>query len=64
MKYNVNSVKTYKIGANYLFAHKPYEAHAYKCISPKGTMIVFTKGIRGGKNYENDTYRLEKKLID
>ncbi|MDB9937286.1 hypothetical protein OAD13_04460 [Candidatus Pelagibacter sp.] len=64
MKYNINKVKTYKIGANYLFAHKPYEAHAYKCVSPKGTMIVFTRGVRGGKNYEDDTYRLEKKLID
>jgi len=64
MKYNIKNIKTYKIGANHLFAHKPYEAHAYKCISSKGSMIVFTKGIRGGKNYENDTYRLEKKLID
>ena len=64
MKYNINKVKSYKISANYLFAHKPYEAHAYKCLSSKGTMIVFTKGIRGGKNYEDDTYRLERKLID
>jgi|TARA_B100000780_G_scaffold119609_1_gene83833 dTDP-4-dehydrorhamnose 3,5-epimerase-like enzyme len=64
MKYNINKVKSYKISANYLFAHKPYEAHAYKCLSSKGTMIVFTKGIRGGKNYEDDTYRLERKLIE
>ena len=64
MKYNGKNVKTYKINENYLFAHKPFEAHAYKCISSKGIMIVFTKGIRGGKNYENDTYRLEKKLIE
>lgn len=64
MKYNVNKVKTYRIGSNFLFAHKPYEAHAYKCVSSKGTMIVFTKGIRGGKNYEDDTYRLDIKLID
>ena len=64
MKYNVNKVKTYRIGSNFLFAHKSYEAHAYKCVSSKGTMIVFTKGIRGGKNYEDDTYRLDIKLID
>ena len=64
MKYNINKVKTYRIGSNYLFAHKPYEAHAYKCVSSKGTMIVFTKGIRGGKNYEDDTYRLDNKLIN
>ena len=64
MKYNINKVKTYRIGSNYLFAHKPYEAHAYKCVSSKGTMIVFTKGIGGGKNYEDDTYRLDNKLIN
>ena len=64
MKYNNNKVKTFRLRANYLFAHKPYEAHAFKCVSAKGTMIVFPKGIRGGKNYEKDTYRLEKNLID
>lgn len=64
IKYDKKKIKTYKIGPNYLFAHNPYEAHAYKCVSSKGTMIVFTKGIRGGKNYEEDTYRLINKLID
>ena len=64
MQYKGNKIKTFKLQANYLFAHKPYEAHAFKCVSTKGTMIVFTKGIRGGKNYEKDTYRLEKNLID
>mgnify|MGYP001186915754 FL=1 len=64
MKYNINKIKTYNIGPQFIFGHKPYEAHAYKCISSKGVMIVFSKGIRGGTNYEDDTYRLEKKLID
>jgi hypothetical protein len=26
-------------------------------------MLAFVDGIRGGKNYEKDTFRLEKKLI-
>ena len=62
-KFQKNKIKTYRIGPNSLFTHKPYEAHAFKCISSKGVMIVFTKGIRGGKDYEKDTYRLEQKII-
>jgi hypothetical protein len=27
------------------------------------TMLAFTKGPRGGDNYEDDTYRLEKSLV-
>ena len=62
-KFQKSKIKSYRIGPNSLFAHHPYEAHAFKCISSKGMMIVFTKGIRGGKDYEKDTYRLEKNLI-
>ena len=31
--------------------------------SETGSLVVFTKGVRGGKYYEDDTFRLEKKLI-
>ena len=38
------------------------EAHAIKAIK-YSEYIVFTQGPRGGKEYENDTYRLVKPLI-
>ena len=38
------------------------EFHAIKAIS-KAEIMVFTKGPRGGKEYENDTFRLEENLI-
>ena len=43
--------------------HEKFEAHSYKCTSDSGSLMVFTKGVRGGKFYEDDTYRIEKKLI-
>ena len=36
----------------------PYEIHALK-IGPEGNeFIVFSEGLRGGKNYEEDTFRV------
>ena len=29
----------------------------------KSTMLAFADGLKGGKNYEKDTFRLDKKLI-
>lgn len=40
----------------------PGESHALVGVQ-NCKCLVFTKGPRGGKNYENDTYRLKKKLI-
>jgi quercetin dioxygenase-like cupin family protein len=40
----------------------PNEKHAFIALKDFH-MIVLTKGPRGGKEYENDTYRLIKKLI-
>ncbi len=39
------------------------EQHAIKALS-NSEMLVFTKGPRGGKEYESDTYKLSEKLID
>ncbi len=37
----------------------PYEIHALK-IGPEGNeFIVFSEGIRGGKDYESDTFRVD-----
>ena len=39
------------------------EQHAIKALS-NSEMLIFTKGPRGGKEYESDTFKLIKKLID
>jgi len=41
---------------------KPNEIHAYKFLK-NTSMIVFSKGLRGGKDYEKDTFRIKDKLI-
>ena len=41
---------------------KPKEIHAYKFIEDT-EMIVFSKGLRGGRDYEKDTFRIENPLI-
>ena len=43
----------------YLILTKPNEIHAFKTLSSKSIFMVFTVGIRGGKDYEKDTYRVE-----
>ena len=42
---------------------EPWESHALVGISDVCEFLVFTKGPRGGKEYESDTYRLKEKLI-
>ena len=41
----------------------PGERHALFAIED-AELMVFTKGPRGGKEYENDTFRLDKPLIE
>ena len=41
----------------------PNEMHALKIGKKGNEFIVFTMGKRGGKDYENDTYRFEPSLI-
>ena len=40
----------------------PKERHALACVE-EAELLVFTKGPRGGKEYENDTFRLKEPLI-
>jgi hypothetical protein len=42
-----------------LLSTKTYEIHALKIIEDGNQFLVFSQGIRGGKNYEADTYRVE-----
>lgn len=59
-----SKTKTKKIlfKKNDLFLLEPNEHHALKALK-KSEILVFTKGPRGGKEYEKDTYRLKVKLI-
>lgn len=45
-----------------LIATGPGEHHALQALEDS-TLMVFTRGPRGGKEYESDTYRLETPLI-
>lgn len=47
---------------NDLITHRPFTAHAFKA-KTKSKMLAFADGLRGGKNYEKDTFRLKVKLI-
>jgi quercetin dioxygenase-like cupin family protein len=40
----------------------PHEAHALEAVEA-ATMVVMTRGPRGGREYESDTFRLEEPLI-
>jgi len=40
----------------------PGEVHALKIIEDN-EFVVFTEGLRGGKDYEDDTYRLSESII-
>jgi len=42
---------------------KPNESHALVAMSDS-KLMVFTKGPRGGKDYENDTFRLVEPLVN
>jgi quercetin dioxygenase-like cupin family protein len=45
-----------------LIVNEPLEHHAFEALEDS-TMLVLTRGPRGGENYEKDTYRLEVPLI-
>jgi quercetin dioxygenase-like cupin family protein len=50
------------VGAGDVLSTGPMEAHAMEALEDT-TMIVMTRGPRGGREYESDTYRLELDLI-
>lgn len=41
----------------------PKEVHAFKGLTYDSEMIVFSQGLRGGKDYEKDTFRVEN-IVD
>lgn len=58
----INKIKIDTIEENELIEHPPYEAHTLVSLSDDGKILAFACGTRGGEFYEDDTYRLEKKL--
>lgn len=50
------------LGPGDLIVHAPMEAHAFESLDDS-SMLVFTRGPRGGENYEKDTFRLDVPLI-
>jgi dTDP-4-dehydrorhamnose 3,5-epimerase-like enzyme len=63
LKYDSKQIEMIETTKGDYITHEKFEAHTYKCTSDSGSLMVFTKGVRGGKFYEDDTYRIEKKLI-
>jgi dTDP-4-dehydrorhamnose 3,5-epimerase-like enzyme len=62
-KYNPENVESIRAKIGDYITHYKSEAHTYKCLSKKGSLIVFTLGVRGGQQYEADTFKLKRKLI-
>lgn len=60
----MGSTKKYKhvLKRNDLMTHGPNEAHAMRA-DMDTIFLAFADGLRGGKNYENDTFRLERPLV-
>ena len=58
----LGKIKKEILTKNTLITHKPFHAHAFKAIK-KSELLAFADGLRGGKNYEKDTFRLKFKLI-
>ena len=50
------------LSAGDLIVNVPLEHHAFEALEDS-TMLVLTRGPRGGENYEADTYRLDVPLI-
>lgn len=51
--------KMYVAKVGDLISTKPYEIHGLKICSEGNEFIVFSEGLRGGKDYESDTYRVD-----
>tara|TARA_B100000900_G_scaffold221765_1_gene188229 strand:+ start:139 stop:516 length:378 start_codon:yes stop_codon:yes gene_type:complete len=60
-KKNNNIEEKILIKGDLLF-NEAYEAHAIKSLN-ESKLLILTRGLRGGKNYEADTYKLSKPLL-
>ncbi len=46
-----------------LLFNEVFEAHAIKSLD-ESKLLIMTRGLRGGKDYEADTFKLEKPLLE
>jgi dTDP-4-dehydrorhamnose 3,5-epimerase-like enzyme len=53
---------THVLSTGDLIKHVPYEQHAFLALE-ETEWLVLTRGPRGGKDYETDTFRLQIPLI-
>lgn len=56
------SVREAIVDNGYLVLNEPWERHAVEALDDT-TFMVFTRGPRGGDDYEKDTFRLDVPLI-
>ena len=56
---NKDEVKMVLLKEGDLVTTPPFEIHALKILEDGNQFIVFSEGVRGGKNYEDDTYRVD-----
>ena len=62
-KISSEKIEQHLLGPGDLMIHQPKEMHAM--IAKTDTVfLAFAKGLRGGKNYEKDTYRISPPLED
>lgn len=57
-----NSLESDIMVSGEMVTHDPSEVHAYYAIEDC-KILAMTEGVRGGKDYENDTYRLSKPIL-
>ena len=50
------------LNAGSLLFNEAYERHAIKSLEDS-KLLILTRGLRGGKNYESDTYKLTSPLL-
>ena len=56
-------VRSAVLGKGDLIVNVPHESHAFLALEDSD-FLVLTKGPRGGKDYEDDTYRLDAPIKD
>lgn len=62
-KKSAKKVSNFILKKGDLIKSKSNEIHAFKTLSNKSVMLALTAGVRGGKDYEKDTFRVNS-IID
>lgn len=57
-------VKTEVLNVGDFVVATPNEVHAFRAGAEPAEILVFTKGPRAGFDYEKDTFRLEKPILE